>query len=95
MDPNLENPFASIDHAHGRLVASPITTSPHHNYSASNHSQLQDAAENDDVFEEFVENRDDDMDRGNEIEEALDNRDREQENEDAARDAMKEFVKDP
>lgn len=84
-DPNLDNPFAQVDHADGQAIAS-----PRHGYSNSNHSHPTDA---DNMFDEFVTQREDDMDQGNEIAEALEDRGREHEDEDA-KSVLQEFVHD-
>ena len=65
-------------------------TSPRHGYSTSNHSHPNDA---DNMFEEFVTNREDDINQGNEVAEALEDRGREHEDEDA-KSVLEEFVND-
>ena len=74
MDPTLDSPFGLVDHPHGRI------NSPRHNYSSSSHSHPQDSTDNDNLFEEYVDQPDeeDELNQGNEVAEALEDRDREQ-----------------
>ena len=64
-------------------------TSPHHAYSTSNHSHPQEPVDN--MFDEFVSHREDEMNTGNEVAEALEERGREHEDEDA-KSVLNEFV---
>lgn len=99
MDPNLDSPFGHVDHPHGRVTGG---NSPNRHYSNSSagHSHPQDPTENDNMFDEYVENGEDDINQQeNEIEAALEDRDREQKedegDEEVANDAIEEFVRDP
>ena len=89
-DPNMDNPFAQVSHPHSRGM----TTSPQQGYSTSNHSHPNDAEDN--MFEEFVTNRDEDITQGNEVAEALEEaRGREHnEDEESKSVVLEEFVND-
>ncbi len=93
-NPTLDsNIFASVEspydagHPHDRLI-----DSPRHGYSNS-HSQVRDTVDN--IFDEFVTQPEDDMNHRNELAEALEERGRENNDEDDGRDVLNDFVNDP
>lgn len=63
--------------------------SPHHGYSNSQ-SHVRDTVDN--MFDEFVTQPEDDMNHRNEVAEALEERGRENDDEDDERDVLNDFV---
>lgn len=85
LDPSLfgvnESPFG---HGHSQS---------HHEYSNSQHSQPRESMDH--MFDEFVTDPGDDVDQRNEVAEALEDRGREHEDEDAGQRVLEEFVHEP
>ncbi|KAL6722178.1 hypothetical protein ACLMJK_001285 [Lecanora helva] len=88
VDPNFfDNPF-DTGHPHDHVMGS-----PHHGYP-NNHSHMRDTVDN--MFDEFVTQPEEDMNHRNEVAEALEERGRENdENDDDGRDVLNDFVHEP
>lgn len=92
LDPNLfgsvDNTYESV-HPHDRMMNSP----PHHGYSSSHQSASREVVDH--IFEEFVMQPEDDVNHRSEATEALEDRGREDEEEDDGRNVLDEFVHEP
>lgn len=84
MDPNLFDSPYDTGHPHDRVLHS-----PHHSYTNSN-AHVRETVDN--MFEQFVTQPEDDMNHQNEVAEALEERGRENNDEDDGRDVLNDFV---